>query len=1005
MLNQAVHQCQFRGIWAPSTKLFIVSNRILFGLQNQPSRYFSRAEASGQPRSNLQAASTSKLSASQSNLKHQLFVTWKAQHIPEVSSEPLQIGGSESSERNASTQSSPDLQSLGGFQSRDSVHGSYTTPKIQHFTKSSRLVQIGGNRLIRRDVLALNTTDLEIMSDPQSSDSAHDKYLQSWKMQQQRRQSRKLNTKCPCCSIVARRGGVVVRRIISRQKIANPKSYTWVDVTSQPGLPWRGPSIPMRYSSGRIRSFFRVGITREIPKEYEKAISFRRPRIRIETIHLRPSEKPFHIESTAERIAQDEADRQHTSRLDEYTQTWSMRYAVIADRKHSLDLWCGQGQKRDFINTIELDMDQASIAIIWLRLESKTRNKIWERYMLLALQLSPLRALKVLHVAILYSVPEIPAYVLGDCLKFLAGKYLEDVECPHPSKVRLIYTLVSDLAKNSRSHGGQTKVIPQQPVYWVLRHCDVGQAESLYQILCNENVLLYPNTLYHFLAKFIDIGKIPQALEVLRKISCFDANFDYVAGQSWFVHSGFQSGCVKLLRARIIGEDGSLLTTNLYKIQLYIFVEILRMGIRPVIAMYNAMILNAVEAREYQSAMRFYQSAVENGLTPDKTTYGTLLKGALDNLDWGVFHKVVQHAEVDGTLYRETRLICDVLYTALKLEASASHGFAFDRLLQIYEKYCDLTVLQDLGLCEAKIITPATSKSPVRPPSSRIVGVMLLAYIMQHRFSSDRIACLYDRYRHSVEQRRPEVVELAETDHIPNAFAWAFAKQARTQDCTTVVKDMLEMSAASHAASHTAAASINYFAPGPQTSKEIIFASPTVQTWSILLSAYVSSKQTRAAEKILAMMRDQRMEPNHVTWNILVRGYSSMQDIYTAIDVVKRMESKGFKMDRFTLRGLGRYHNQTRLLEILKDHFSDELEAEDQEQDAEAEAEDETRYKALQAPSEQGQYVDAEYEPEDDTRYRALRALSEQGQYVDAEYEPEDETRYKGFRIPEEVGL
>lgn len=943
MLNQIVQKRRFFKISPSSTGPLIISNRISFSLQIQPSRYFARTTSWAQPGLNLRTSRTSRVPASQTPLDNEPHITWKAQN-PQVSSRPDQINDNVNdngvSERVASSQAHLEDEPYNTWKA-------HYNPEV-----SSRPEQINDIGSSERDASTQSAPDLQIPGAQQSSDSVHSKYLGTAKRRRRRGQGETTRTKRSSRPTVARGKSYVrrtllrnvyvgetcsqrqtatpdytpiIRNIYSRPQAAksDPARYlAWDDETLHPTSPLDGLSIPILHRTGEPMSFFNVGIIRPFTEQ--------RIKTRTKTIFLRPFNGTTSPDPTAKQIVVDEADREHTSRLDEWSWTWTLRYAVIADRKRSLDLWRGPGMKREFLNLIGVHMSRTDIANKWQRLEPKWQNKVWERYMLLALQLSPERALKVLDVAVSLSIPKIPSYVLWDCLDFLAGKYLEDVKTPDCLKFEKIYQLLCVLAKVSCSFDGQGKVIPQKTVYWVLRYCNNGQAESLYQEFCNELDLFHPMTLLHFLAKFVDMEKIPLALDVLRKISCTKMDLD---------SKPVQSGCVKLIRTRILSRHGTISATNLYRTQMYILAEILRMGVRPAIPMYNAMILNAVEAREYRSALGFYKSAIENGLKPDEITYGTLLKGAMQNLDWGIFHTVVQDAEADGTLYREDRVIFDVLWVALKLETSASMGFLFNKLLQIYEKYCDPAVLRDLGLCKVDATTAATSERSARPPSSRIVGLMLMVYIRQHRFS-DGLFDIYDRYRHYVEQNRPEVVGMAETDHVLNAFVWAFAQRPETlQSSTKLVKDMLDMSADSHAA---AASQQGYSA----AQEAIKYASPTVQTWSILLSGYLSFKQTKGAEKILAMMYDRGMEPNQVTWNTMVRGYSSMQDIHTAIDVIKRMESKGFKMDRFTLKGLGRYKNRTHLLQILKDTFGDELETETQGQDQDPDQDTDAEMKA-----------------------------------------------------------
>lgn len=689
-----------------------------------------------------------------------------------------------------------------------------------------------------------------------------------------------------------------------RAKYLSGTDVDWPDESSVPLPPKYGPSRRIRSPHGRGWSYFHIGIIRKIHRIAGPKRKIDRPRI----ISLRP-------------LKNHTGKRRGNNDFDKVSNSWLMRYAVIADRTHSLDLWPSRIMKRELLRMVGLNMSRKAIILRWLSLPSRTRLKTWQRFMLLALQRSPERAFRALDIAILQSIPRVPRYILEDCLDHLSAVYLEGVATPSCSSVDMTHRLLCDLAKKSRLKDGQTSSIPQRAVYLVLTHCNNDQAEILYKVLRKERIFIYPMTLLHLLSKFIDMGHTSLSLQVLQEISSsgFNMSADSV-----------QSGCVKLIRARIGIEDINSSPKDMYKMKTYILAQMVQMGIRPAIKLYNAIILNAVDAHEYDSALRFYESAVETGLKPDATTYGILVKAACQSLDYGILNMIFRDAEADGTLHRDSRLICDLLYVTLKLEESTAQPFLFDRLLQIYRKYCDPGLLKDLGLCEVGFGGSESFDHSVISPSPRIIALMIMVYIKQYRYS-DRLTQLYYQYRSYVEHGHPKIATTAETDHVANAFIMAFGRRPQTLNiATSVVRDMLKTESG----------------PNTTTFQQWKHATPTVQTWSILLLAYIRNNQARAAEKILTMMRERHIEPNQVTWNSLTSGYSALQDIHKAVDVVKRMEAESFEMDSYTLKALGRFRNRTRLLKVLKETLKDELEAEDEK----FEAQDENRGGGTEQP-------------------------------------------------------
>jgi pentatricopeptide repeat protein len=94
---------------------------------------------------------------------------------------------------------------------------------------------------------------------------------------------------------------------------------------------------------------------------------------------------------------------------------------------------------------------------------------------------------------------------------------------------------------------------------------------------------------------------------------------------------------------------------------------------------------------------------------------------------------------------------------------------------------------------------------------------------------------------------------------------------------------------------------------------------PSVQTWSILLKAFMDHSQPRAAEKVLTMMRHRGITPNHVTWNSLAIGYARLQDITNSVDVIDRFEREGWEMSDTTVEGLEVIENRKALMEALRE--------------------------------------------------------------------------------------
>ena len=588
-------------------------------------------------------------------------------------------------------------------------------------------------------------------------------------------------------------------------------------------------------------------------------------------VHLRSFQSPT---STTEQAG---------NPLDESISSWHTRYAVIEQQKQTLEI-DRTGPRLVWHQLITFEMDADAIVQLWSKFHARYRIMIWQNFMLWALQHSPVRALKVLEITVSRSFPVIPRYIVEDCLDLLAGIFLEGPEPPSSFKLEKLLRLTCDFAEASRTGDGHLSSITQRIVYLILLHGKNDQVQHLYDVLVRQQMRLHPFTLLHFLKRFTKMENLPQCMQVLREISC--SGIDLAS-------DAVQSGCVSLLRTRFGGDSW-------HKIQSRILTQLLEMGIPPQIFMYNVAILNSVDAADYETALNIYDSARESNVKPDAITYSTLLKLVRRSGNVDIFRMIIRDAEANGSLPGDERLTCDVLWACLEIEHRHDWRSVFSNLMQVYAKYCDTSLLQDLGLIENCELL-ATSQLQV--PSSRILGIVLIAYIWQNQFL-DKLVDLYQRYRQLVEQGHPQIAPLIETDHIANAFIMAFGRRSETVEiCTAVVRDM--MSLAREEVS-TSLSSLN-----------LTVAAPSIITWSALLKAFSRHGQMLAAEKVLSMMRDRGLRPNQITWSFLVTGYAVSQNVASTVDVIKRMEKEGFSIDDYSLKGLGKLKDQQQLMNAL----------------------------------------------------------------------------------------
>ena len=507
--------------------------------------------------------------------------------------------------------------------------------------------------------------------------------------------------------------------------------------------------------------------------------------------------------------------------------------------------------------------DRNSANETWMRLHGGDVDRLWRNVMLWCLKYRKKQALLLLLATLKGRNYRPPRYAVSDSLNFVARHFLFGVPNPDPMAVDAIWLLTRKFIEGA-SDQEQNFTVPQHLLYLVLQHVDDSRVLSFFWLLGMNKAVLHADTMLHFLNRFLDMGRINLSMRLLRTIvnTKYNLSLDQV-----------QMGCIKLLRARFD-------PATQYTIRSNILLQILEMGIRPQIRMFNTILLNACEGDDFANAWQMYALAKENGLVPDSVTYNVLLKGADLSRDLSNVNLVMREIEANPGVANDLRLLSNMF----KATYLTSPGDEFGAMLDLYKKHCDLRPLKELSLygSETQVLPSAGLQ-----PNHYILGPMILAYVRRHQGSLGLIHS-YNLYYQHVKENHPLIAPIAQYDKVANAFIIAFGKRAETlPHCITVVRHMLELSSQGHATSDTTA-----------------YSAPTVDTWSLLVAAYLRNRQNRAADKVLAMMRERGIHNNHVTWNTLISYYSGMQDVDATVTAVKGMEAAGFEADAYTAKAL-----------------------------------------------------------------------------------------------------
>ena len=516
----------------------------------------------------------------------------------------------------------------------------------------------------------------------------------------------------------------------------------------------------------------------------------------------------------------------------------------------------------------------------WMKRQGYDAERLWQNMMLWCSKYRGKMALELLLATLKGSRYRPPRYMVFECLVLLARRLLSPYTKPKLSTVDDIWRLTCRFIDGA-SDEDRSFEVPQHLVYLILRHSDDGRVLSFYGLLGLNKAVLHVNTMLHFLDRFLDMGKVSTSMKLLGTIA--NTNYDLSSDR-------IQMACVKLLRARFDSQEEYTFRSN-------ILTQILEMGIRPRIFMFNTILLNASEGGDFANAWQMYGLAMQNDLIPDSITYGVLVKGATLSGNRSSLEMVIREIQTNGEVLQDLRLVSDVI-RAISL---MSPGDEFGAMLDFYKQHCDLRPLQELSLCGAETQAPLNANCESIWPTPYILTHMTLAYVRRHQGSVGLIHN-YNLYHQYVKENHPVIAPLAQNDIVANAFIMAFGENTGTlQHCPTVVKHMIELS------------SLEFV-----SNESVPYAAPTTHTWSILVAAYFRNGQRRAAEKVVDMMRERGIKGSRVTWNALISGYAGLQDISAVVDTFRRMKAAGFEADANTMKGLGKIRAQSSLRKALE---------------------------------------------------------------------------------------
>lgn len=498
------------------------------------------------------------------------------------------------------------------------------------------------------------------------------------------------------------------------------------------------------------------------------------------------------------------------------------------------------------------------------------RHQPWYAVMLWLLANDPLSALDLLRAT--HQPPYPPLHAVQDSLRHLANIF-HSVPDERTTSMRF-QNLFATLRRLAHRSNGDTLSLPHGTLAQTLPNIYPEEQLKLWEAVQQHHVDVHWHTHLHFANYLATADHFDQALDAVSR-----------AHQKGAILTSkpFLSTCSTLLRSSMRQPSG-------LRVCLRVVDHLVGMGVQLNLILCNIIMLNAVEAQDITTAWSIYHSLPNYGLQADAYTFAILLKACKVNLDDAdMLNETIRNAIANMDVKKNSILAADILHTLALHHTKRNPEKVFETLADAYSQLFDTTPLSDLG-----ILPPSQSSDGEKKmqPSHSAIGVMLTTYLDQlflQTQSPTQPRALFHRYRALADSGVEPWASTIDKDYISNAFLVTLTKtKAGLLPAAEIIKTMQRE-------------------PSPtDVVKKFKQCEPTVQSWTIFLHGFQRHGQMKMAEQVLQYMKNKGVEPDQVTWNVLVEGYAVLQDVEGVEGVLGRLKEGGRGWDEFTGSSVGK---------------------------------------------------------------------------------------------------
>ncbi|CBX91798.1 hypothetical protein IAQ61_000016 [Plenodomus lingam] len=532
----------------------------------------------------------------------------------------------------------------------------------------------------------------------------------------------------------------------------------------------------------------------------------------------------------------------------------------------------------------------------WVKIERPLQESIWRPLLIYLLDCKPSRALDFMEVLCQDKriKKNLDVAVLADALGHLSslhrnGQYDTDPDWNPdfvinelefvPGFYRIFICMFTE----------RTYMLPQDLIYSLSQFAETEDLKEIFDLLIECKFHFSFDTLLHCANVFAEAGEVDYALRCLEKLSegwRGEGAWDEVVNRQ-----RLRWTCALILRNSASQESGYRATPGLVE-------TFVRMGVKMDLTLYNVVIHNAMEAGDYATAFKLYNSLEEHKLNPDTHTLGILLHGCILQDNPAMFGDFARHCE---NVARETQnawLASEYLYYCyVRLQDNADVEESTTDLWLAYLKLFQASGLESLVSLRRHRLRDEIASStleagiPLIDPSPMAVYILLQAEIKYAMSLGDQpVQILYDQFKVLVLLgQHPKLSELAKQPIIWNAFLLAFCRKLQFASASQVIKDMMDNS--------------------PQ---------PNIYSWNIFMQAFFKSGQVQAAERVFEIMRSRGVDPDQYTHGVMLRGYAKAQLVDQIGETMQHVDAE-HEMDPHLLQTLSRMVDREKLMRVLEE--------------------------------------------------------------------------------------